>query len=134
MRPTIRDRTGKAERFVQTFKQYFKAEGTQNIKQNLARFLFSYRTTPNSTTGQTPAEIFLNRRPKTRLDLLRPDLGRRVESKQNNQKVAHDAHSKNREFQVDEKVLVQNFRGDTKMARSYGSRKNRTSFIQSNDR
>ena len=75
---------GQAERFVQTFKQYFKAEGTQNIKQNLARFLFSYRTTPNSTTGQTPAEIFLNRRPKTRLDLLRPDLGRRVESKQNN--------------------------------------------------
>ena len=105
---------GQAERFVQTFKQYFKAEGTQNIKQNLARFLFSYRTTPNSTTGQTPAEIFLNRRPKTRLDLLRPDLGRRVESKQNNQKVAHDAHSKNREFQVDEKVLVQNFRGEPK--------------------
>ena len=25
---------GQAERFVQTFKQYFKAEGTQNIKQN----------------------------------------------------------------------------------------------------
>ncbi len=32
---------GQAERFVQTFKQYFKAEGTQNIKQNLARFLFN---------------------------------------------------------------------------------------------
>ena len=76
---------GQAERFVQTFK-----EGMQNIK-------FSYRTMPNSTTGQTPAEIFLNRRPKTRLDLLRPDLGRRVESKRNNQKVAHNAHSKNRE-------------------------------------
>lgn len=50
---------GQAERFVQTFKQYFKTEGNAGnaIKQNLARFLFSYRTTPNSTTGQTPAEI-----------------------------------------------------------------------------
>ena len=29
------------------------------------QFLFSYRTTPNSTTGQTPAELFLN---ETRFD------------------------------------------------------------------
>ena len=49
-----------AERFVQTFKQYFKAEGMHNIKQNLARFLFSYRTTPNSMTGHTPAKLFFN--------------------------------------------------------------------------
>ena len=48
---------GQAERFVQTFKQFFKAEGSGSIKQKLARFLFSYRTTPNSTTGQTPAEL-----------------------------------------------------------------------------
>ena len=103
---------GQAERFVQTFKQYFKAEGVQNIKQNLARFLFSYRTTPNSTTGHTPAELFLNRRPKIRLDLLKPDLGRKIESKQNNQKSTQDAHSKDRNFQVNETVVVQNFRGE----------------------
>ena len=52
---------GQAERFVQTFKQFFKAEDSDSIMQSLARFLFSYRTTPNSTTGQTPAELFLNR-------------------------------------------------------------------------
>ena len=75
---------GQTKRFVQTFKQYFKAEGTQDIQKNLARFLFSYRTTPNSTTGQALAELFLNRRPRTRLDLLRPDLGRKKEAKQNN--------------------------------------------------
>ena len=105
---------GLAERFVQTFKQYFKAEGAQNIKQNLARFLFSYRTTPNSTTRHTPAELFLHRRPKTRLDLLKPDLGRKVESRQNNQKATQDAHSKDKNFQADETVLVQNFRGEPK--------------------
>ena len=69
---------GQAERFVQTFKQFLKAEGSNSIKQSLAPFLFSYRTTPNSMTGQTPAELFLNRRLRMRLDLLRPDLGRKV--------------------------------------------------------
>ena len=101
---------GQTERFVQTFKQYFKAEGTQNIKQNLARFLFSYRTTQTTTTGHTPAELFLIRRPKTRLDLLKPDLGRKIETKQRNQKVAHDTHPKDRKFQLNDKVLVQNYR------------------------
>ena len=52
---------GQTERFVQTFKQFFKAEDSDSIMQSLARFLFSYRTTPNNTTGQTPAELFLNR-------------------------------------------------------------------------
>ena len=62
---------GQAERFVQTFRQFFKAEGktSASLKSNLARFLFSYRTTPNSTTGQTPAELFFSRRLRTRLDL-----------------------------------------------------------------
>lgn len=36
---------GQAERFVQAFKQYLKAEGntSASLKHNLARFLFSYR-------------------------------------------------------------------------------------------
>jgi len=29
---------GQAERFVQTFKQFFKAEGSDSINQSLARF------------------------------------------------------------------------------------------------
>ena len=105
---------GQAERFVQTFKQYFKAEDARNIQQNLALFLFSYRTTPNSTTGHTPAELFLNRCPKTRLDFLKPDLGRKIETKPNDQKVTQDAHSKDRNFQVNKTVLVQNSRGEPK--------------------
>ena len=67
--------------------------------------LFSYRTTPNSTTGHSSAELFLNERPKTRLDLLKLDLGRKIETKENGQKTAQNAHSK---------VLLQNFRGEQK--------------------
>lgn len=33
---------GQAERFVQTFKQYFKAERCKSINQRLPRFIFSY--------------------------------------------------------------------------------------------
>ena len=107
---------GQAERFVQTFKQFFKAEGktSASLNSNLARFLFSYRTTPNSTTGQTPAELFFSRRLRTRLDLLRPDLSRKTASKQSEQKMQHDMHAKERNFEVGESVLVENFRGQPK--------------------
>ena len=67
--------------------------------------LFSYRTTPNSTTGHSSAELFLNERPKTRLDLLQLDLGRKIETKENGQKTAQNAHPK---------VLLQNFIGEQK--------------------
>ena len=52
---------------------FFKAEGSNSIKQSLAQFLLSYRTTPNSTTGETPFELLLNRRLKTSLDLIHSD-------------------------------------------------------------
>ena len=89
---------GQAERFVQTFKQFFKAEDSDSIMQSLARFLFSYRTTPNSTTGQTPAELFQNHRLRTRLDLMRPELGRKVFDRQTDQKARYGKISKGREF------------------------------------
>ena len=40
--------------------QFFIAEGSYSILQNLANFLFSYRATTNSSTGQTWAELFLS--------------------------------------------------------------------------
>ena len=46
------------------------------------------------------------------LDLLRPDLGRKVFDKQVEQKFRHDKVSKEREFSLGEQVLVQNFRGE----------------------
>ena len=103
---------GQAERFVQTFKQYFKTEESSSITQSLARFLFSNRTTPSSVTGQAPAELFLKRRPRTRLDLLRPNLGRKIFDRQAYDKAKYDRKSKEREFSIGEEVLVQNFRGE----------------------
>ncbi|XP_031554055.1 uncharacterized protein K02A2.6-like [Actinia tenebrosa] len=82
------------------------AEGNGSIKQKLAQFLFSYRNTPNSTTGQTPAELMLKRRPRTRLDLLRPHLGNKMEAKQAEQKSkSMTNNSKEREFPIGEPVF-----------------------------
>lgn len=105
-----------AKRFIQTLKQFFKAQGnaSASLKHNLARFLFSYRTTPNTTTGQTPAEFFCSRRLRTRLDLLCPDLGRKTANKQPDQMMQHDLHAKGWQFEIRESVLPENFRGPPK--------------------
>ena len=103
---------GEAERFVQTFKHSLKASknetGTLNEKLNC--FLLRYRNTPSSTTGVTPAELFMKRPLKTRLDLLRPQLRSKVVGKQADQKQRHDAHSRDRDFDIGENVLARNLR------------------------
>ena len=72
---------GKAERFVQTFKQSLKADpGT--IPQKLAQFLPAYCSTPHMTTGVTPAELFLKCKIQTRLHLMRPSLKDYIQEKQ----------------------------------------------------
>ena len=67
---------GAVERLVQTFKRAMKVgvSITHLLDKALCSFLLSYRTTPHSTTGETPSELFLGRKVCTRLDMLRPDL------------------------------------------------------------
>ena len=59
-----------------------KLEGT--IECRLARFLFNYRVTPQSTTELSPAELLMGRRLHTRLDLIHPDATQKVIRKQGN--------------------------------------------------
>ena len=101
---------GLAERAVQTFKQGFKRMKDGTLTDKIARFLFSYRTTPQSTTGITPAELLMNRKLRSRLDLLKPDLAKRVTEKQEKQKSAHDYHAAHHFFQVGDEAYVKNFR------------------------
>jgi len=69
---------GLAERVVQTFKTAMKKTTTGSIDARLARFLFHYRTTPNSTTGVSPAKLLMVRRLRTHIDQLCPDLTTKV--------------------------------------------------------
>ena len=61
---------GLVERAVQTFKQGMKKQGDGSVDTKLARFLLSYRITPQSTTGESQ----LGRSLRSHLDLLRPDV------------------------------------------------------------
>jgi hypothetical protein len=46
---------GQVERVVQVFKEAIKKSAAGSLETQLARFLFSYRTTPHTTTGATSA-------------------------------------------------------------------------------
>ena len=99
---------GLVERMVQTFKAGMKKqEGSVQVR--LSRFLFSYRITPQSTTGVSPSEMMLGRRIRSPLDNVRPDLSKNVLSKQEKQKSGHDVRSKPRQFSVGDSVYCKNY-------------------------
>lgn len=102
---------GLAERFVQTFKQSMKAGERRGppMSERLSNFLLTYRVTPHSTTGQPPCELFLNRTLRTRFDLIRPDLEKKVVDKQEQQKKHHDQHARGRKFSVNQEVMARNY-------------------------
>ena len=85
---------GLVERAVQTFKEFMKKMKGGSIEANVSRFLLQYRITPHSTTGISPAEMLMSRRPRSRLDLIVPDLSSKVVKKQQIQKGNHDQRAK----------------------------------------
>ena len=84
---------GLAERAVQCFKQSMRKSSGGSLEANLAMFLFKYRLALHATTSQAPAELLLQRRPRSQLDLLSPDIWSTVERKQLSQKQIHDHRS-----------------------------------------
>jgi len=65
---------GQAERFVSIFKKAMKSMTSEKIslETKVARFLITYRTAVNTSTGETPSMLMLGRRIRTRLDLVKP--------------------------------------------------------------
>jgi hypothetical protein len=103
---------GLAERFVQTFKRAMKAgEGDgKSLNHRLSDFLFDYRSSEHATTAVSPSELLFQRKLRTRFDLLRPDTKSVVTSKQADQKMGHDKHSKLRSLFPGQPVMVRDFR------------------------
>ena len=71
---------GAAERAVQSLKWMLlknvldRSKSIMTLAHQLANWLFRYRNTPHTTTHRTSAELFLNRQPRTRFSLLKPNL------------------------------------------------------------
>ena len=99
---------GLAERAVRIVKEGLRKQTGGTLSDQLARLLFQYRITPQTTTGTAPAELLLGRKPRSRLDILKPSVMNTVHEKQFRQKAGHDKRSKARQFTVGEHVFVRN--------------------------
>ncbi len=100
---------GLAERAVQTFKEGMKKIKSDTLQTRLSRFLFSYRITPHTTTGLSPAELMMSRRLRSALDVLLPDVKAKVQQKQLKQKKNHDTKKRLRSFAPGDNVFVRNY-------------------------
>lgn len=100
---------GLAERAVQTFKSLMKKMTGDSVETRMARALFSYRITPQSTTGKSPAELLCGRKLRSTLDLIHPDFTKRVHDKQEKQKHYHDMHARARTLEEGDLVYTRNF-------------------------
>ena len=105
---------GLAEKYVQTFKRLFGKTSTElSLKHRVAKVLFNYRNVPHTTTGISPAELFLKRSPRTHLSLVKPCLQRKVESRQAASKEQCDGRTPvMRNFDLNQNVKVRNTRGN----------------------
>lgn len=98
---------GQVERFVQTFKNFLRKNVNSDISLNIARFLFSYRNTPNALTGRFPSSLFLNREIRSKFSVILPDSS-------GCSKIAHKYHNvyesvkTARKFNIGDKVLYCN--------------------------
>ncbi|XP_037871610.1 uncharacterized protein K02A2.6-like [Bombyx mori] len=64
---------GLAERLVRTFKNRMASVDNTNLERRLLEFLFTYRNTPHSSTGKSPAEMMFGRQLNCILSNIRPD-------------------------------------------------------------
>lgn len=96
---------GEAERFVRTFKDAMKTTDIP-VPLRLQRFLIAYRSTPHSTTGISPAELLQNRKLRTLLDLVHPDVSTSARRSQAAQEKAFNTKVKARPFSIADNVWV----------------------------
>ena len=92
-----------------TFKDGMKRMSIGSVQEKKTRFLFMYQNTQHATTSVTMTELLLAQKPRSKLDLLRPDTQYKVEQEQARQAGTRDAHAKFRVLSVGDSVFVKNF-------------------------
>jgi len=79
---------------------------TNNVHEKLCKMLLYYRIAPHAVTKKSPAELFLERKLRTRLDLLFP--------LQEKDEALVSYHCDIRSFKVGERVSCRNYIGKNK--------------------
>lgn len=100
---------GAAERAVQSVKAGVRKIAGTDLHMKLSRFVLSYNSTPQSTTGVTPAELLMKRPLRTRLSLVLPDTADKVATKQAKEIASHTGRSTT--FNVGDPVYCRNYAG-----------------------
>lgn len=77
------------------------------LQEKIANFLLAYRNSAHATTGQSPATLFMGRSLRSRLDILKPDLCRHVQTKLCKQNLKWSVL---RTLQVGQNVLARDYR------------------------
>ncbi|BES89748.1 Hypothetical Protein NTJ_02555 [Nesidiocoris tenuis] len=97
---------GRVERVIRTFKNRYLRSKTQfpDPTHRMQVVLFTYRTTPHSSTGKSPAELFLGRKLTTVFDRMKPDTREKMDRMAFKSKMYHDRSSQNRDFNVGDLV------------------------------
>ena len=98
---------GLAERAVQIFKRGVK-KLSGNINENISHFLLYYRSTPQTTTGDSPSMLMLNRQIRTRVDIMLPHKHNNVLVKQQNM-ITGGKRSVSRSLYMGDPVRIINF-------------------------
>ncbi|KAJ8873519.1 hypothetical protein PR048_024337 [Dryococelus australis] len=86
---------------------------TTSLQHRVDNYLFSYRNIPSSTTGATPAELFLGRKPRTRLTVLKPSLNFKIQTNQMNKQLeSFPTCAPLRQFAKGDNVWVRTVKGE----------------------
>ena len=99
---------GLAERSVQTIKRGLKKMGG-DLETRMFEFLGRYRITPQTTTGESPAQMLISKTPRFRLDLVRPRRENRVLHQQEKAQESHNSAVPEQIFYLGDTVWAMNF-------------------------
>ena len=87
-------------------------QSSKPVKKKLAKFLTAYRNAPHSTTGVNPSQLLLGRPLRTRLDLVKPNLNRKMVNRQHQQSIraANEKGRQRRQLEVGDSVMSRDYR------------------------
>ena len=104
--PQANGEVERQNRSILKFLKICQAEG-KNFKQELRGFLVAYRTTPQATTGVSPADMLYGRKVRTKLPEIREvELDSEVRDRDNEMKMRGKLYSDKRRGAVERDIHV----------------------------
>lgn len=121
---------GLAERFVRTFKSRISSSDGSQLKNRLFEFLFTYRNTPHSTTGKSPAQLMFGRQLNCMLSNIRPNKRKSLQYKNVKANIMSSAATPT--FKAGDKVYIKTQLEKKWQPATVSAQKHRYSYVVTN--